>query len=169
MNSHTNTSNPMRRKDREVTDLGAIERIIGDCEVFRLAMIDGTRPYVVPMSFGYSLRDGVLELYAHSAPKGRKVDALRRNPEVCFEMDCGHRLIEAEAACGYGFAYSSVIGDGTVVFIEDPEEKLRALLKMMEHQTGRSDFSIPSKALERVLVFKVAAASFTAKQRLVPA
>lgn len=169
MSSHTNMSSPMRRQDREVTDLGAIERIIGDCKVFRLGMIDGTRPYVVPMSFGYSLRDGVLELYAHSALEGRKVDALRRNPEVCFEMDCGHRLIEAEAACGYGFAYSSVIGDGTVVFIEAPEEKLRALLKLMEHQTGRSDFSIPPKALDRVLVFKVAAASFTVKQRLVSA
>ena len=158
----------MRRKNREVTDLGAIERMIGDCKVFRLAMIDGTRPYVVPMNFGYSLWDGALELYAHSAPEGRKVDVLQRNPEVCFEMDCGHRLIETETACSYGFAYSSVIGDGEVFFIEDREEKLRALLRIMEHQTGRSDFSIPPKAMEQVLVFKVVVASFTAKQRLVP-
>lgn len=159
----------MRRKDREVTDLGAIERIIGDCKVFRLGMLDGARPYVVPMNFGYDLRGGTLELYAHSALEGRKVDVLRRNPEVCFEMDCGHRLVEAEAACGYGFAYSSVVGDGTVVFIEEPGEKLRALLKIMEHQTGRADFSIPPEALGRVLVFGIVAASFTAKQRLVPA
>ena len=158
----------MRRKDREVADLGAVERIIGDCKVFRLAMIDGARPYVVPMNFGYDLRDGVLELYGHSALEGRKIDVLRRNPEVCFEMDCGHRLVEAEAACGYGFAYSSVIGEGTVAFIEEPEEKLRALLRIMEHQTGRSDFFIPPKALGGVLAFKIAATSFTAKQRLVP-
>ena len=99
----------MRRKDREVTDLGAIGRIIGDCKVLRLGMVDGRRPYVVPMNFGFDLRGGVLELYGHSAPEGRKVEILRRNPEVCFEMDCGHKLVEATAACGYGFAYSSVI------------------------------------------------------------
>ena len=158
----------MRRKDREVTDLGAIGRIIGDCKVLRLGMVDEGRPYVVPMNFGFDLRDGVLELYCHSAPEGRKVEVLRRKPEVCFEMDCGHRLVEAEAACGYGFAYSSVIGEGTVGFIEDHEEKLRALLRIMEHQTGRSDFSIPDAALRGVLVFRVAAGSFTAKQRLLP-
>ena len=158
----------MRRKDREVTDLGAIGRIIGDCKVLRLGMVDEGRPYVVPMNFGFDLRDGVLELYCHSAPEGRKVEILRRNPEVCFEMDCGHRLVEAEAACGYGFAYSSVIGEGTVGFIEDHEEKLRALLRIMEHQTGRSDFSIPDAALRGVLAFRVAAGSFTAKQRLLP-
>ena len=158
----------MRRKDREVTDLGAIGRIIGDCKVLRLGMVDEGRPYVVPMNFGFDLRDGVLELYCHSAPEGRKVEVLRRNPEVCFEMDCGHRLVEAEAACGYGFAYSSVIGEGTVGFIEDHEEKLRALLRIMEHQTGRSDFSIPDAALRGVLVFGVAVGSFTAKQRLLP-
>ena len=77
----------MRRKDREVTDLGAIERIIGDCKVLRLGMVDGRRPYVVPLNFGFDLRGGVLELYCHSAPEGRKVEVLRRNPEVCFEMD----------------------------------------------------------------------------------
>ena len=158
----------MRRKDREVTDLEAIGRIIGDCKVLRLGMVDEGRPYVVPMNFGFDLRDGVLELYCHSAPEGRKVEVLRRKPEVCFEMDCGHRLVEAEAACGYGFAYSSVIGEGTVGFIEDHEEKLRALLRIMEHQTGRSDFSIPDAALRGVLVFGVAVGSFTAKRRLLP-
>ena len=156
----------MRRKDREVTDLGAIERIIGGCKVFRLGMIDGTRPYVVPMNFGYDLWEGVLALYGHSAVEGRKVEVLRRNPEVCFEMDCGHELVEAETPCSYGFAFSSVMGDGRADFLEDPEEKLRALLKIMEHQTGRSDFAIPPEAVARVLVLKVVAASFTAKQRL---
>lgn len=156
----------MRRKDREVTDLGAIERIIGDCKVFRLGMLDGARPYVVPMNFGYDLREGALELYCHSAAEGRKVEVLRKNPEVCFEMDCGHELVEAEVACGYSFAFSSVIGDGRVAFLEGPEEKLRALLKIMEHQTGRSDFAIPPEAVARILVFKVVAASFAAKRHL---
>ena len=67
-------------------------------------MVDGRRPYVVPMNFGFDLWDGVLELYCHSALEGRKIEILRRNPEVCFEMDCGHKLVEAKAACSYGFA-----------------------------------------------------------------
>ena len=71
-------------------------------------------------------------------------------------------------ACGYGFAYSSVIGEGMVGFIEDTEEKLRALLRFMEHQTGRADFAIPDAALRVVLAFRVVAGSFTARRRLLP-
>lgn len=43
----------MRRKDREITDIGEIERIISQSEILHLAMLDGDYPYLVPLHFGY--------------------------------------------------------------------------------------------------------------------
>ncbi len=50
--------------------------------VGRLGMIDHGQPYVVPISYAYV--DSAV--YCHSA-QGRKVQALRAQPEVCFEVD----------------------------------------------------------------------------------
>ena len=53
----------MRRKDRQITDLEAIRAILDKAKVLHLAMIDGARPYVVPMNYGYALAAGRLTLY----------------------------------------------------------------------------------------------------------
>ena len=43
----------MRRKDREVTDIGEIENIIEKAKIVHVGMVDGNAPYVVPMQYGY--------------------------------------------------------------------------------------------------------------------
>ena len=37
----------MRRKDREVTDFDEIVKIIDECEVLRLGLVDGDYPYIM--------------------------------------------------------------------------------------------------------------------------
>jgi len=91
----------MRRNDRAVDSLTEITSILEDCQVCRLAMCDEDMPYIVPLNFGYTLTDGVLTLYFHCAPEGRKVDILRRNPRVCFEMDIPRELTTGDIACAY--------------------------------------------------------------------
>jgi hypothetical protein len=75
----------MRRKDREITDRAELLRILAKARVCRLALVDGDRPYVVPLTFALDGADLVL----HSARTGRKLDILRRNPAVCFEVEEG--------------------------------------------------------------------------------
>ncbi len=65
----------MRRNDSEITDRKDIDGIIRRCRVCRLAMCDGSQPYIVPLSFGY---DGSF-LYFHTAREGRKIDIIKRN------------------------------------------------------------------------------------------
>ena len=65
----------MRRKDREISDLGEIESIIQRADICRLAFCDRGKPYVVPLCFGY--RRGAI--YFHSAREGRKLDMIRNN------------------------------------------------------------------------------------------
>ena len=78
--------------------------ILDQCKVCRVALQDKQGLYLVPLNFGYQYEDGHLILYFHSAKSGRKIDALQENSAVAFEMDCAHRLIEAENPCQYGYA-----------------------------------------------------------------
>ena len=70
------------------------------------------RPYLVPLAYGY---DGDA-VYAHSGP-GRKLDLMRAEPRVTFEVD------EAIAPDHW----RSVIADGTFEEIDDPRQRDAAL------------------------------------------
>jgi uncharacterized protein len=152
----------MRRKDREITDIDEILKIIDQCQVCRVAMIDNGKPYIVPLNFGYYCKDGALELYFHSALQGRKIEVLRSSPRVCFEMDCSHHLVVAEAACSYSFRYESVIGEGTVALIEDAAEKAAALTCIMRHMAKR-EFEFSEKETRTVAILKLSVDSVSAK------
>ncbi len=149
----------MRRKEKEIADQSAIRSIIKKATVCRLAMVDVDKPYVVPLSFGY--RDGVL--YFHGAVKGRKIDLLKKNPNVCFEFDLIAEPIESESACDWSMRYQSVIGFGKAVFIENPDEKREALSVIMA-QYSDGQFRFPEKMLKAMTVLKVEIERMTGKQ-----
>jgi nitroimidazol reductase NimA-like FMN-containing flavoprotein (pyridoxamine 5'-phosphate oxidase superfamily) len=156
----------MRRKDREITETGDMLALIERCKVCRLGMSDGGQAYIVPLNFGYTFADNSLALFFHSAREGRKIDILQKNKRVCFEIDCGHELLEAETACGHGFAFSSLIGFGTIEFISGPGEKTRALNILMKHQTGKDiQYSYSEAELNAVCVYKMNVAEFTGKRK----
>jgi len=158
----------MRRKDREVKGWEGIEDIILRCRTCHLAMVDGGMPYVVPLSFGYRLMGGgTLELYFHSAREGRKMDILRRDNRVCFALSDEGAPLFADTPCDSGYYYSSVIGNGEAVFIDDPVEKCEALSFMFRHQSGRDVVFTPEQA-DAVCVYKVVSTDFTGKRKLGP-
>ena len=154
----------MRRKDREVTDIQEIAKILDACKTASVAMIDEGTPYVVPLSYGYELSDNQLVLYFHSAKEGRKIDVLKRNNQVCFTIFCEGEPVHAETPCNSGYYYSSVIGNGTVKFVEQTEEKTYALGKMFAHQSGRNVVFTEEQAAT-VCVFKVISTDFTGKRK----
>lgn len=154
----------MRRSDREVTDIEGIRSIIERCKTCHVAMIDNGMPYVLPLSFGYALEDGALTLYFHSAKEGRKLDILRRYNRVCFEMCFAGELILGDSPCNTGYDYASVIGIGEAKFIENAEEKRRALSLLMERQTGEYVEFTDAQA-ESVCVFKIVSSDFSGKRK----
>ncbi|MDR3172846.1 MAG: pyridoxamine 5'-phosphate oxidase family protein [Treponema sp.] len=159
----------MRRKDREISDVDEKLRVINKCKVLRLGMAEDNRPYVIPLNFGYIYEDNTLSLYFHSAREGKKIGILKNNPQVCFEMDGEHRLIEQDSACGYAYAYESIIGFGLLEFLEKPEDKIYGLRALMKHQTGRDEeFTFEEGQLKAVQVYRVRASSFTGKRRPFP-
>ena len=155
----------MRRKDREVTDHNQIKKILDEIKTCRLAMVDNGKPYVIPLSYGYTLENGTLTIYFHSAKAGRKLDVLRANSAVCTEMSAeGQSIFEGDNACEYGHYFSSVIGFGNARFIDDYAEKNTALKLITKHQSGLETEFTPQQA-ETVCVFKVETTNFTAKAK----
>ena len=149
----------MSRSEREISDRSEIEAIIAKARVCRLAVSDGALPYVVPMNFGY--RDGVL--YLHSAPSGRKIDAIRRNPRVCFEMDVDCEIAGGAAPCDWTMQYRSVVGFGSAEIVEDPAEKRFGLGVIVEHYTHRP-FDLPEEKVRRTAVIRVTVDGMTGKR-----
>lgn len=155
------------RREREVTDIHVIREILDKSMIVHIAMIDGDEPYLVPMNYGYTLEDGKLTLYVHGATEGRKLDVLRENPKVFVEMDCDIMPIEGKLACQYGTTYSSIMGTGTAVIVEEPEEKMKGLSILMKTQTGK-DFEFNERLVSIVSVIRIDVAEYTAKSRPLP-
>ena len=154
----------MRRKERELTALEDKLAVISRCKVMHLAMIDDGKPYLVPLNYGYEWKEDALYLYFHSATEGKKLDALCKNPAVCFEMDTDHQLVEDEIPCRNGYLFSSVVGSGTVEWLEDLQEKKDALNQIMLHQTGKT-FEYSDNVMKFVAVARIKAEAFTGKRR----
>ena len=183
----------MRRKDREVTGDENIAKIIEQCTTCHIAMVDDTdagMPYVIPMSFGYSLKDGVLELYFHCAHAGKKLDCIRKNPNVAFSMCIENRIeIHEDVYCKSGRFYASVVGQGKAEIVEDSAEKCHGLSLLMERQAAGSTqqmhaagaahgsssaqlmhaaprkFEFTPEQAATVTVFKITSTNFTGKAK----
>ncbi|WP_457551227.1 pyridoxamine 5'-phosphate oxidase family protein [Desulfobacula sp.] len=149
----------MRRNEKEVTNTKDIEKILMDNKVCRLAMVDENKPYMVPMNFGYS--NGCL--FFHCAKQGRKIELIKKNPNICFEVDQLVKLNKAKLACDWGAEFKSVIGSGRAQFLEDSKEKKAALNIIMSHYSERV-FEYPDAMLEKIIVIKVAIHEMTGKQ-----
>lgn len=152
------------KREREVTDMQEILSILDKAKVLHLGLVDGDEPYVVPMNYGYTMESGKMTVYLHGALQGRKLDVMRVNPKVFFEMDCDIVPFEGKTACNYGITYASVMGRGKAVIVEDTEEKIKGLQVLMKTQTGR-DFDITDKMAGIVSVIRIDVSDFTAKKR----
>ncbi|MBQ2974048.1 MAG: pyridoxamine 5'-phosphate oxidase family protein [Clostridia bacterium] len=157
----------MTRREREVTDINEIIKILDNAKVLHLGLVDGDEPYVVPMNYGYIMENGKLTIYLHGAKRGRKIDVMRENPKVFFEAEYGIQPFEGDIACRYGITYSSIMGKGIATLIEDVEEKKKALSVLMKTQTGK-DFEFEDKMVAFVSVIRIDVSDYTAKHRPMP-
>ena len=157
----------MTKRERQITDETQIRHVLDTAKVLHLGLAVNNEPYVVPMNYGYTEEDGKLVLYLHSALQGRKLDMIRENPRVFFELECDQAPFEGEKPCQYGLVYSSVMGRGTAGIVEDVEEKKKAMAILMKTQTQK-EFSFDDKLVSIVAVIRIDVAEYTAKHRPLP-
>ena len=148
----------MRRKDQEIKDKDVLVEILSGAKVMRIALSDEDGPYVVPVTFGYE--DDTI--YFHSSPKGMKIDMLRKNNKVCFEVEVDTEIVSADTPCKYGVRYRSVIGFGHAHILDDEQEKVRGLDILMGHY-AEGPFAYEPKFLKLACVVRIDIESMTGK------
>lgn len=81
-------------------------------------------------------------------------------------MDTGYALKEADLACGHSARFQSLIGNGVVKMVTDPDEKKHALSLIMEHHTGKKEWEFPEKTVQATAIFRLDAAKMSCKEHL---
>ncbi|MBW1720585.1 MAG: pyridoxamine 5'-phosphate oxidase family protein [Deltaproteobacteria bacterium] len=150
----------MRRKEKEIKDRSLLEEILQKALVCRLALSDGSRPYVVPLCFGY--RENTL--YFHSGMTGMKIEILKKNNKVCFETEIGVEVVRSEKPCKWSMHFMSVIGFGTAAIILEPEGKREALDIILSHYSGEDGpFDYADETIDKTVIIQVDIDSMTGK------
>lgn len=159
----------MRRKDIEVTDKDWIFSTVENCAFAHIGMVDGKKPYVVAMNFGYERLGDALVLYFHSAFEDRKIDILKANAEVFVQMECGSELKSADGTtpCKYSYRFQSVTASGTAEFVEDEKDKRHALNCIMRHYNKETEeFPFAEASFQRTCVFRVVCIEYVGGRHL---
>ena len=149
----------MRKARQEIKDNAVLEEILKGALICRLAMIDGKLPYMLPFNYGY--RAGVL--YIHSAPEGKKIELLRKNKRVCFEVEDRMEITRGERACDWSTRYRSVVGYGDVDILEDEAGKQEGLEVIMAHHGAPDLIEFNPDNMKRMVILKLTIRSMTGK------
>jgi uncharacterized protein len=142
----------MRVAKKEIHEKAEIEELLMKCHVGRLGTIgkDGS-PVVKPLNYVYF--EG--RVYFHSSREGEKIDDIKRDNRVCFEIDLPITYVKGtENPCKAAYRYRSVIAKGRALIVEDNDEKLHvlaALMKKYQPEGGYGPFLPEKVALTAVV------------------
>lgn len=155
----------MRRKEKEIKDISVIIELLHTCPVGRLGTNgkDGY-PRIKPLNFAY--HEG--KIYFQTAKEGEKIEDMRRDNRVCFEVDLPIAYVRAkDHPCQAEYFYRSVIIKGRARIIEDPEEKLFALQCLLEkYQPDGRYGDFPEVNLARTGIVRIDIEEMTGKEDL---
>jgi len=156
-----------RRKERVMKTREEMAALLDRMAVGRLALTTEEGPYVLPVNFLFA--DDCI--YFHSGRKGRKVEALRADPRVCFLVDQPGPQVTWERGCGLSQIYESVMCFGKAVFVESPEEKRNILERMVrKFVPAESPPPLKDADIENTAVVRIRIEWMTGKaNRLTPA
>ncbi|KAB8289404.1 flavin-nucleotide-binding protein [Bifidobacterium ramosum] len=163
----------MRRADREIIDREQIGEIIGRCDIVDMAYTDAEGLTIVPLNFGYEYdcETGALTLWMHSAPRGRKLDAIRAGGNrlpVSFAMRTDCEVIEGRTACNWGEAFTSVVGNGVASIVDNLDERRHGLQLLMAHQAHMPHAEFTDAQVNSVAVWRIESTRLTAKAHAKP-
>lgn len=151
----------MRRKDLAMAREESLALIdANEFAVLCLTDPDGL-PYGVPMD--YVRKDD--NLYFHGAKEGRKVDSMRVNPRACAVIVGDTQVIPEK----FGRKYVSVIVEGSVELVDDPEAKRQVMTWVVDSRSPdyrEKGQTVIEKMLDRVLVYRMNIESISGKHGL---
>jgi len=126
----------------------------------RLAINDSTYPYIVSMNYGYDDE----YIYLHSSKKGKKIDLIKQNNNVSFQIDYHLDLIKNDLACKWNIKGRSLVIKNQIDFVEDIEEKIIALKKIMTNYDKEKEYSFNENMINEVAILKIKIDNYTIKE-----
>jgi nitroimidazol reductase NimA-like FMN-containing flavoprotein (pyridoxamine 5'-phosphate oxidase superfamily) len=115
----------MRRADKAIQDEDDLKKILRTTEYVTIALSKDDEPYLVSLSHGYDEEKNCI--YFHCASEGKKLDYMKVNDRTWGQAIQDHGYMQAE--CNH--AYATVQFSGRTKFLEDLEEKHRAMVVMI--------------------------------------
>lgn len=154
----------MRRKDRLI-DLKEAFEILNRCEYGILSTVGSDNiPYGVPLS--YIVLDN--HIYFHCARVGHKLDNIKHNNKVSFTVVGKTLPALEEDGPNFTTFFESVIIFGSVIEVEEMEEKIHALKVLCEKYLSEHMLHF-DKAMEASLkmtnVYKISIDSISGKAK----
>lgn len=115
----------MRRADKEVSSPAEIDALLASGTFVTIGLIDGDRPYLVTLSYGFDAE--ARRLYSHAAPAGHKLDVCAANPAACGTVirDLGYVPDDCTQH------YESVVVYGRLRLVDDVEEARHGMWALM--------------------------------------
>lgn len=110
--------------EREVKEPELIAAILDEIQILNLGMNDQDGiPYVLPISFGYEMKEHQLIVYTHFMKKGKKIDLLKNDPRVGLSFSIFNDFPDRKYK-GHYHDYRSVMAKGTIQLLnyEDDSE-----------------------------------------------
>lgn len=157
-----------------MTNPEQIAAIVAACDIVEVAYADAEGLTIVPLNFGFDYDEatGKLTLWFHSAPRGRKLDAIRaaaggRLP-VAFTMQTDCEVVAGRTTCNWGEAFKSIVGNGTASLVEDLDECRHGLQTLMAQQAHMPNVEFTDAQVRSVTVWKIESDYFTTKVRTKP-
>lgn len=133
-----------RHADRARYDRASVHAVLDEALVCHLGFCDGDVPVVLP-----TIHARVGEtLYLHGAAGNHALRSIDGR-QVCVTATLVDSVVLARSALHHSLGYRSVVVYGRAAVVDDPEEKLRALLAVVDHVVpGRSVDARPPSAGE---------------------
>ena len=150
-----------RHKQRTMKTQREMELLLERMPVGRLALATADGPYAVALNYLFFEGD----IYFHSGRAGRKIEALRADPRVCFLVDDVGPQALSKQGCGITQFYESVVCFGRAEFVEDQTEKRRILESMVRRFVPANYPTPPIKdqGIEKTAVVRIVIESMSGK------
>jgi uncharacterized protein len=155
----------MRRTDRQISDREKLKAMLDGADACRLAFAVGGEPYIVTLNFGYEWEGELPVLYFHCAREGRKLEMMRANPRVCFELDVDHALSVGPSPCDWGMKFASIVGYGTLSEIRDDEKRRSGLDTLLRHYGWSGEGSYGEGALGATTILRLDVEELSGKRK----
>lgn len=155
----------------EIKSHEKIKEFLNQEHVGRVASIDENGyPQIIPMNFSF-VNDAV---YMHSFPRGEKLENIKRNPKVGFEVDMELEFLPSyfshpTNASQADTLYISVVIKGESVFVDDDAEKALALNEMMKKYQPEGHYDPIQNndlVLDEVAIIKIVPESIKGKYKI---